>query len=139
MNNAKLLGRLRIIREMSASNKRFSVSVGSKNTRLADINVDIDVSCAPNVVADARYLPFKLETFDLTYFTDVVEHLPGGGEEYDLPEQILAAGYKQPRIDALIKHQEGYLTVRQTTKTKYYYGKAAGIYIKKDQKILRKN
>jgi len=66
------------------------------------------------------------------------ERIKGGGEEYDLPERILSAGYKQSRINALIKHQEGYLTLWQTIKTKYYYGKTAGIYIKKQPENAKK-
>jgi glycosyltransferase involved in cell wall biosynthesis len=66
------------------------------------------------------------------------ERIRGGGEEYDLPERILDAGYRQSRINALIKHQEGHLTLWQTMKTKYYYGKTAGIYIKKHPENARK-
>ena len=66
------------------------------------------------------------------------ERIKGGGEDWDLPERILAAGYKQSRINALIKHQEGHLTFWRTMQTKYYYGKTAGIYIKKQPKNAKK-
>lgn len=60
------------------------------------------------------------------------------GEDYDLAERILARRYKQSRINAFIKHQEGRLTLWETMKTKYYYGKTAGIYIKKQPENARR-
>jgi len=63
-------GRLRVIQKLMSKGK-FSLSVGSKKTRFADINLDIDYSVRPDIVADARFLPFKNKCFQQVLFTDV--------------------------------------------------------------------
>ena len=65
---------------------RFSLSVGSKETRLTGINMDIDPLVNPDMVADARFLPFKDNVFQQVLFTDVIEHLPKGDEPKALQE-----------------------------------------------------
>lgn len=89
-----------------------------------------DAGCVDSARKDIDVIFEKFEGYD--------ERIKGGGEEYDLPERILTAGYKQSRINALIKHQEGHLTLWQTMKTKFYYGKTAGIYIQKQPENARK-
>jgi len=54
-----LTGRLRVIKEMINNKGKFSLSVGSKETRFASINIDVDPSVNPDKVADVRCLPFK--------------------------------------------------------------------------------
>lgn len=77
--------RLNIVREL-VSNDGFSLSVGSGKSRLADVNIDINSKVMPDIVADARRLPFKSSVFDTVYFTDVIEHLPKGQDLYALSE-----------------------------------------------------
>ncbi len=81
-----LSGRLRIIERLGSGFDGFSLSIGSKETRFANINVDIDVGAHPEIVADVCFSPFKSEVFDLIYFTDVIEHLPNGNEQLALRE-----------------------------------------------------
>jgi len=75
-----LSGRLRVINKISHAINSFikglTLSVGSKETRFASINLDIDAQVKPDVVGDARNLPFRSEVFGLIYFTDVIEHNP---------------------------------------------------------------
>lgn len=85
MKKSNLSGRLRVIEEMG-SKSGLSLSVGSKSTRMTNVNIDIDSDAYPDIVADARSLPFRRETFDSIYFTDVIEHLPKGDEPLALEE-----------------------------------------------------
>lgn len=71
--------RLRIIKRM-CSVPMFSLSVGSKETRMANINLDIDVKSSPDIVGTAAYLPFKDKAFERILFSDVIEHLPSSDE-----------------------------------------------------------
>ena len=82
--NILFIGRLRVIQRLKSDNK-FSLSVGCKETRFADINIDIDVTVKPDIVADARFLPFR-RCFQQVLFTDVIEHLPKGSELLALQE-----------------------------------------------------
>lgn len=66
------------------------------------------------------------------------ERIRGGGEEYDLPDRITEKGYKTGRITAFITHLEGNLTLLETTKTKYYYGKTAIYYLRNHPKSASK-
>jgi ubiquinone/menaquinone biosynthesis C-methylase UbiE len=68
------------------SKGKFSLSLGCKETRFADINLDIDSSVNPDIVADARHLPFRDCVFQQVLFTDVIEHLPDGDEIKALQE-----------------------------------------------------
>jgi predicted SAM-dependent methyltransferase len=77
-------GRLKIIEKLG-SKRKFSLSIGSKETRFGSINLDID-SSTPDVIADARKLPFKSQIFELVFFTDVIEHLPKDDEIIALKE-----------------------------------------------------
>jgi SAM-dependent methyltransferase len=81
-------GRLKVIESLIDLNK-FSLNSGSKEVYFRGnkcINIDINPQCRPDVVADARYLPFKKEIFDQVLFTDVLEHLPKNDEPKALRE-----------------------------------------------------
>jgi len=45
------------------------------------------------------------------------------GEDWDLNQRIIKAGFRIGRIDAFIKHHEGKLSLRETMLKKHYYGK----------------
>src|SRR2546422_8495334 len=81
----QLLGRVRAVAALS-SHGHPSISVGSKQTRLSDINLDIEKSAAPDIVASALHLPFQGDVFEEALFTDVIEHLPSGSETQALKE-----------------------------------------------------
>jgi len=81
----RLTGRLRVV-GMLCANPRFSVSIGCRETRFADINVDIDKKCRPDIVADALWLPLKSGIFSRAILSDVIEHLPEGTEPRALSE-----------------------------------------------------
>jgi len=96
-NPSKFSGRLRVITILStmlslesntSSSSSLSLSVGSGRTRLADVNLDLDPNCNPDVVASATHLPFRNDVFDLVLFTDVIEHLPRGEERNALKEIV---------------------------------------------------
>ncbi len=59
---------------------KYTLNIGSKDVKLGDINADVDSSCSPDVVADARDMPFESAKFEQVIFTDVIEHLPKGEE-----------------------------------------------------------
>jgi glycosyltransferase involved in cell wall biosynthesis len=64
-------------------------------------------------------------------FNGYDEKIAGGGEDWDLPFRIRKAGYKITRINALIKHHEGNLSLWTSMKKKYYYAHTVDKYIKK--------
>jgi len=53
------------------------------------------------------------------------------GEDWDLHARVEEAGYKITRINALIRHHEGHLTLRKMFLKRYYYAKTLMKYIKK--------
>ncbi len=69
-------GRLRVIDQLARSSNGFSLSVGSKSTKLADVNVDLNKGARPDIVATVFHLPFGPESFDTVLFTDVLQYLP---------------------------------------------------------------
>ena len=69
-------GRLRVIDQLARSSNGFSLSVGSKSTKLADVNVDLNKRARPDIVATVFHLPFGPESFDTVLFTDVLQYLP---------------------------------------------------------------
>lgn len=81
-----IIGRLRIVQELTKNIKGFSLDIGCKDVRLGDINIDNDTNVKPDVLADALNLPFKSETFDLVFLTEVIEHLPSKTEQLALSE-----------------------------------------------------
>jgi SAM-dependent methyltransferase len=91
--NLECTGRLKVVQRMCPLGE-FSLSVGSKDTRMADINIDIDDGVSPDIVASATHLPFKDQTFDRVLFTDVIEHLQRSDESIALAEinRVLKGG-----------------------------------------------
>jgi len=89
----KLDGRLQVIDRLRLGELR-SLSIGSSNTRLSAINVDVSIECEPDVLAEAVHLPFVSGAFDEVLFTDVIEHLQPGAERGALVEihRILSNG-----------------------------------------------
>jgi len=81
----QISGRLKVIQGLISKGK-FSLSVGSKETRFAEVNIDIDPSVNSDIVAEARFLPFRDNAFQQVLFTDVIEHLPKGDEPKALQE-----------------------------------------------------
>lgn len=79
-------GRIRIIKKLASEFNGFSLNIGSKETMFGDINTDIDVMVAPDIVTDICHSPFKSGTFDIIYFTDVVGYLPKNNEAVAIKE-----------------------------------------------------
>lgn len=79
------LGRLRIISELVDSGG-FILNLGCKTTQLGGVGVDVSKEVYPSIVADARQLPFRAQSFDQVVFSDVIEHLPKGAERKALRE-----------------------------------------------------
>lgn len=77
-------GRLKCVKKL-ISHTIFSLSVGCGKTKLASINLDINPSVHPEIIADTRNLP-KSEIFDSVFFLDVIEHLKRGTETRALEE-----------------------------------------------------
>jgi len=65
-----------VIAQLARSSNGFSLSVGSKSTKLADVNVDLNKRARPDIVATVFHLPFGPESFDTVLFTDVLQYLP---------------------------------------------------------------
>lgn len=84
--NVPHLGRLRVVDQLARRAGGFMLSVGSKSTKIADINVDLKRRVNPDIVATVFHLPFRSELFDTILFTDVVEHLPEDTEVVALSE-----------------------------------------------------
>lgn len=78
-------GRLGVVRSLQRGGAP-SVSIGSSASRMADVNVDIDASSEPDIIADALHLPFVSGIFREALFTDVIEHLRMGTEVIALHE-----------------------------------------------------
>jgi len=79
--------------------------------------------------------------FNKTVFWDTEgydESIAGGGEDWDLPQKVKKAGHKISRIDSLIKHHEGRLSLLKTMRKKYYYAKTIRNYIKKNPEMAKK-
>ena len=76
LSTGRTLGRLRVIDQLARASDGFSLSVGSKSTRLADVNVDPNKGARPDIVATVFHLPFGPESFDTILFTDVLQYLP---------------------------------------------------------------
>ena len=66
------------------------------------------------------------------------EDIAGGGEDWDLPQRIKKAGYGTGRIESLIKHHEGRLSLTKTMRKKLYYAKTIRRYIKKHPDMASK-
>lgn len=66
------------------------------------------------------------------------ETIAGGGEDWDLPQRAKQAGYKIGRVDSLIKHHEGRMSLQKTMRKKYYYAKTVRSYINKHPDMAKK-
>jgi len=86
VSRGRTLGRLRVIEQLSRSNNGFSLSVGSKSTKLADVNVDPNKGARPDILATVFHLPFGPELFDTILFTDVLQYLPVNTESLAFSE-----------------------------------------------------
>src|SRR5256885_17131527 len=80
LSRGRTLGRLRVIEQLTRSSNGFSLSVGSKSTKLADVNVDPNKGAKPDIAATVFHLPFGPELFDTILFTDVLQSLPVNAE-----------------------------------------------------------
>ena len=80
------VGRLRLVAQLAHRAGGFTLSVGSKSTRLANVNVDLKRNAKPDIVATVFGLPFNSKLFDTILFTDVIEHLPVNTEIFALLE-----------------------------------------------------
>ena len=80
-------GRLRVVLSLCSLSK-FSLNVGSKDVRFGEstLNLDLDAESKPDIVADARLLPFKDDLFEQIFLADVIEHLPDKHEWLALQE-----------------------------------------------------
>lgn len=80
-----------------------------------------------DTIEAARF--FTREAFDQAGGFD--ETIPAGPEDWDLHERVRAAGGRIGRTTSLIWHDEGRLRLRETMATKFYYGKAADVYMRR--------
>src|SRR5207249_2005076 len=81
LSTGRTLGRLRVIDQLARASDGFSLSVGSKSTRLADVNVDPNKGARPDIVA--------------IVFTDVLQYLPANTERlafFELKRCLKRAG-----------------------------------------------
>src|SRR2546427_12246014 len=86
LSRGRTLGRLRVIDRLTRSSDGFSLSVGSKSTKLADVNVDPNKGARPDSLATVFHLPFGPELFDTILFTDVLQYLPVNTESLRFSE-----------------------------------------------------
>lgn len=83
----KPLARIDLIRgitEQVESPPGLILNLGCKETRLGDINADIEGF--PDLKANALFLPFRDGVFSIVVFSEVIEHLPRGTELQALHE-----------------------------------------------------
>ncbi len=59
------------------------------------------------------------------------------GEDWDLHQKIKGAGFRIGRMNALIRHHEGQLSLRDIILKKHYYGKTWAIYRMKHPKAAK--
>lgn len=57
------------------------------------------------------------------------EGLGGGGDDWDLYQKVLAAGYKVGRIRAMVRHNEGKLSLIRLAKKRFMYGRDTASYL----------
>jgi glycosyltransferase involved in cell wall biosynthesis len=56
------------------------------------------------------------------------ERIVAGPEDWDMDQRVRELGGLRARTRAFIDHDEGHLTLGETVRTKYYYGKSAAAY-----------
>ncbi len=81
-------GRLKIISDYLQNTKgKKIISIGAKRVKFGnEITVDIDKDTNPDIIADARKLPFKDNSIDVVIFTEVIEHIEPPGDFEALKE-----------------------------------------------------
>jgi glycosyltransferase involved in cell wall biosynthesis len=77
---------------------------------------------------------FERKTFESVKGYD--EELEAG-EDWDLNQRVKKSSFSVGRIHALIKHQEGSLTLLGTVRKKYQYGKTLGTYQRKHPNMAK--
>lgn len=82
----ELPARVRLALSLAPDEFDYSLSVGSANTEIGNVNIDIQRDEKLSIIGDARFLPIRDEVFDLVFFTDVIEHVPEGYELRSLQE-----------------------------------------------------
>lgn len=84
------------------------------------------------LIESARF--FKKRIFeDVGGFDEELE----AGEDWDLHARVERRGYKIGKVNSLIKHQEGKLTIRDLARKKRYYGRTLTRYISKNPERAR--
>lgn len=78
----------------------------------------------PDVEA-ARFFPIDLARSIGGYREDLV-----AGEDWDFSDRMEVAGATISRTQAMILHDDGYISLRETFKKKQYYGKTFGHYLR---------
>lgn len=78
---------------------------------------------------------FKKEVFQLVggYDNNLVT-----GEDFELTQRVYKAGFLIERCNAIIKHHEENLSIKQLVKKVYYYGKKLPAYIRKEPRLALK-
>jgi arabinofuranan 3-O-arabinosyltransferase len=66
------------------------------------------------------------------------ESIPAGPEDWDIHERVRGEGVRVGRTAARIWHDEGRLTLRQTMRTKFYYGTSAAVYMRRHAGVARR-
>lgn len=56
-------------------------------------------------------------------------------EDWDLTDRVIAAGWTISRCDALIRHDEGHVSLLGTFRKKRYYGQWVGAYLEQSQAV----
>lgn len=79
---------------------------------------------------------FRRTTFESVGGYD--EQILAGPEDWDIHERVRAAGGRMARVEAMIDHDEGALTLRELVARKYYYGKATYRYIQQHGSLARR-
>lgn len=70
-------GRYGLIKKLINAEQK-TLNIGCKYSRHGNINLDIDYTVGPDVVADVCNLPIKNGSFAKVIFSEVIEHLPEG-------------------------------------------------------------
>jgi len=74
-----LLSRRLMVNLCDAGDNFLTLNVGCANNHLGDVRLDIEHTEAANIIADARYLPFRDKSFDLVMLLSVLHHV----KDYD--------------------------------------------------------
>jgi glycosyltransferase involved in cell wall biosynthesis len=85
-------------------------------------------------VEAARF--FEREAFERVGGFD--EAIMAGPEDWDIHERVRQTSSQVGRTQAIIRHDEGRLRLRETMATKFYYGRATAAYIRKHPRLARR-